>query len=255
MPAVNPYSILAECYDDVMGHVDYEDWAFYIQDLCDNHLHQPGDVLELGCGTGRFASFFAPLDDVRSYRGVDASADMIRVAKKKNAGLRATFAVQAFDELQSAGASPTGYDTVFLLFDGLNYLLKEDEIKDLLGRVFSIVKPGGLFIFDQSTPANSINNADYFEDSGRSGDIDFVRRSSFDAETSIHTTSFEIVKDGVMYKETHSQQCYTGPQIQAILSSSEFEIDGGYGGFSLEPADIESERIHWVVRKPEPEIS
>ena len=249
MATVNPYSILADCYDDVMEHVDYEEWAWYIQEVCDEHDHQPGDVLELGCGTGSFASFFLPLDGVRSFRAVDASADMIRVAKKKEEAAEAIFAVQSFEELGATVAEHEKYDTVLLLYDGLNYLMKKNEIEGLLERVARVLRPGGIFIFDQSTPANSINNAAYFEDSGQSGDVRYVRKSEYDAECAIHTNSFEMTKDGVTYEEVHRQQCYTGLQIQEVISSSSLKIESGYSGFSLEAADTESERIHWVVRK------
>jgi SAM-dependent methyltransferase len=250
MASVNPYSVLAECYDDVMAHVDYDEWAWFVQQLCDHHDHAPGNVLELGCGTGIFASLFTLLDGVTSYRAVDASPDMIAVALKKNARVDADFAVQSFAELKSDPPGSRGYDTVLLLYDGLNYLMESEAIDELLARVSTVLRPGGLFIFDQSTPANSLNNESFFEDSGFSGPIRFIRKSSYDPETAIHTTEFELAKNGVVYKEKHLQRCYSGPQIQVIIEPSPLKIEGGYSGFSLEPADTESERIHWVVRKP-----
>jgi hypothetical protein len=96
---------------------------------------------------------------------------------------------------------------------------------------------------------NSINNQGFFEDEGASGSVKYIRKSSYDEEKGIHTTAFEISNESGSFEEVHTQRCYTGAEIQTIIEKTSFEIEGAFDGFSLETADNDSERIHWVVRK------
>ena len=52
------------------------------------------------------------------------------------------------------------------MYDGLNYLLDLDAVTALLVSVRDVLAPGGVAIIDQSTPANSENHADGFDDAG-----------------------------------------------------------------------------------------
>ena len=54
-----PYSALAAGYDAVMAHVDYPFWAAYLQSLLREHHPEAETLVELGCGTGQHAAFFA----------------------------------------------------------------------------------------------------------------------------------------------------------------------------------------------------
>ena len=250
MAHVAPYTVLADCYDAVMEHVDYPGWVDYIEEVLAYHGHEPGHVLELACGTGTFAALFSENSGTASYVAVDGSEDMIRIARSRHGDTGIDFGVAPFSSLDSIAGPEDGFDTILLLYDGLNYLMEGQEVADLLEDVAVRLRPGGMFIFDQSTPANSINNEDFFEDTGEGPGYRYVRRSAYDRETRVHTTSFEIATDRGLFEEVHYQRCYSGPEIQRLLSASPLEIDAGYGGFSLEAADTGSERIHWVVHRP-----
>ena len=54
MKQVRPYSALAQVYDLVMAHVDYEGWADYLVHLVEMHFEDADqlEVLELGAGSG-----------------------------------------------------------------------------------------------------------------------------------------------------------------------------------------------------------
>ncbi|HYG69925.1 MAG TPA: class I SAM-dependent methyltransferase, partial [Anaeromyxobacteraceae bacterium] len=80
--SADPYSVLAEGYDAVMAHVDYEAWAEYVHFLLVRHHLEAQDVLELGCGTGSLALVLQPLGPY-AYRATDASEAMLTVARRK----------------------------------------------------------------------------------------------------------------------------------------------------------------------------
>lgn len=251
MPADSPtppYDALAAGYDVVMAHVDYAEWADHILDLLDAHGAAPRSILELGCGTGSLAIELHERGPFR-YLGTDRSAAMVRVARAKAelhglGDLRFDLA----DFTDFAVSEP--FDAALLLYDGLNYLLDEAGIEALLARVHAALRPGGLFVVDQSTPANSINNEAFFADEGEAEGFSFVRRSHYDREARLHTNEFELTVEGATYTERHVQRAYTRQEVAALVAASPLRPLGAYDGFSLDPATDASERVHWVLQRP-----
>ena len=98
------------------------------------------DVLEFGCGTGSTALIHAPR--VRSYLATDASSRMIDIARERKAGKDADnlrFVVATLEDMQHRQQA---FDAIL----GLNilHLLRHPEVA--IQRVFSMLKPGGVFI-------------------------------------------------------------------------------------------------------------
>ena len=248
--STTPYDALAAGYDVVMAHVDYADWADYVLELFDAHDAAPRSILELGCGTGSLA---LDLQDRGSfhYVGTDKSAAMIRVAQAKaklqgRAAGDLRFAVADFADFETDEA----FDAVLLLYDGLNYLLEADEVAALFVHVASALRTGGLFVVDQSTPANSVNNAAYFEDEGGADDFAYIRRSHYDPATRLHTTDFDLTVEDATYTEQHVQRAYTRAEVEALAAASPLDIVAAYDGFTFDPATDATERIHWVLQRP-----
>lgn len=248
-----PYSALAAGYDVVMAHVDYEEWAEYVLELIDRHAPQAQTIIELGCGTGSLALEIIDLtrEEARiTCLATDASAQMIRVAEAKAQMLEAgeerlRFEVADFLEMEPSGT----FDVVLLLYDGLNYLLEEGEVKKLLQTVAGLLSPGGIAIIDQSTPANSLNNADYFGDEGEAEGFAYIRRSHYEPDLKQHITEFDLVVDGERYLERHVQRAYTLEEVRSLIDRSPLSVETAYDGFSLDFADDQTERVHWVLRR------
>jgi SAM-dependent methyltransferase len=244
---VLPYTALAAGYDVVMEHVEYEAWAEYTHHIIQENHSCPVSILELGCGTGSFAFELQPLGSYR-YIGTDSSAAMVRVAREKAKlyGLPIQFEVADFTNFRVDHP----VDVAILLYDGMNYLLEEDSVMALLASVYEALKPGGLFFFDQSTPYNSINNEAFFEDEGEADGFSYVRHSSYDRSTRLHTTTFDLQVEGATYYEQHVQRAYDMGEIRMFLKGTAFEQITAFDGFSMDPPSESSERIHWLVRKP-----
>lgn len=242
-----PYSVLAIGYDVVMSHVDYDFWSAYLHDLITTHVDPANDVLELGCGTGSFALSFLRHDTYR-YLATDASETMIRVARRKAEmeGIDARFEQADFTDFRV----DRPVDVVLLLYDGLNYLLEKEAIRSLLGCAYRALRPGGVFIVDQSTPSNSVNNEALFEDRDQVDDFSYVRRSRYDAATRLHRTTLQIQVGERRFTEEHLQRAYDLDEIRSLTDEAGFAVEACYDGFSTLPADEASERAHWVLRRP-----
>lgn len=243
-----PYTLLAEGYDAVMAHVDYPAWAAYVHALLVRHHPGTRDVLELGCGTGSLALALQPLgrDGGYAYRATDASEPMLRLARRKAhaAGVPVRFARADFRTLSPLGPA----DAVVLLYDGLNYLLEERDVARLFEGVARVLRPGGVFVVDQSTPANSLNHPDGFDDAGDAGAFTYLRTSRYDSATRLHTTRFRLDRRGAVGEETHVQRAYARGEVEPLARAAGFAVEAAYDGFSDDPADAATERIHWVLR-------
>ena len=258
----DPYTDLAAGYDAVMAHVDYPMWAGYVRGLLRRHAPEARSVVELGCGTGAFARALQPMGpapDGFDYRGYDGSAAMVAVARaaaeradrkpadRNPAGRPLAFGVADFRE--PVPAPPA--DAVVLVYDGLNYLLDEADVAALLGHVADALVPGGVAVVDQSTPANSLNHADGFDDAGETDAFRYLRRSRYDADAGLHTTTFTLTRpNGSRTTETHIQRAYPLETVRALVEASPLEAVAAYDGFTTDPATADTERVHWVLRRP-----
>lgn len=242
-----PYTALAAGYDFVMSHVDYLFWAEYVQQMIERHNADAHRLLELGCGTGSLAVILQPLGPYR-YVATDRSDAMLSVARSKAEVIGASIHFRKADFADYR--SEERFDVAILLFDGLNYLLKKQEVRGLLACTYDALVEGGIFIVDQSTPANSVNNERYFESSDRQDDFAYVRRSRFEAGTSLHRTTLEIIVGDRTYREEHVQRAYAIDEIRGLTDDVGFHVDAAYDGFSFDEASDGSERVHWVLRRP-----
>ena len=247
-----PYTALAAGYDAVMAHVDYPAWAAYVQGLLRDHAPEATTVIELGCGTGALAVAlqpYGPPPGGYAYRAFDGSEAMLAVAREtaRRAGRPVSFGRADFRE--PVPGPPA--DAVVLVYDGLNYLLEPAEVAVLLQNVHDALVPGGIAIFDQSTPANSLNHADGFDDAGETDAFRYLRTSRYDPATNVHTTEFTLTyPNGARAVETHLQRAYSLDEVRALLDASPLAEVAAYDGFERDPADGASERVHWVVRRP-----
>ena len=263
MPDAPPYTALAPGYDLVMRHVDYEAWAEYAADLLAEHAPEAASILELGAGTGTLAGHLQPLGpepDGFQYVATDVSPQMTAQAGVKRAALGesappVTLAVlDARDAGRHAAALGGPFDAVLFLYDGLNYLLDERDVRRMLDAVAEALVPGGVLVMDQSTPANSVNNEADFSDDGE-GEVDgepfrFVRTSRYDRQRGLHTTRLRLTLGDETHTEEHVQRAYSKADIERLAGESPLQIVAAYDGFSADGADDQSERIHWVLRKP-----
>lgn len=253
--SAEPYSALAAGYDYVMAHVDYDAWAAYLFDVLRRHGRTVETVVELGGGTGSLARRLQPLGEYQ-YVLTDGSASMLERARSKLSRdgalircVQADFTTVTLEEL----GLEAPVDAVVLVYDGLNYLTTEEEVAALFRCVHQLLRPGGIAIIDQSTPANSEERGEQFVDEGATDGFAYVRESQYDPETRRHETTFEITVNGQSRTERHVQRAYSRHEVRDLLEGSPLDVEAAYDAFTREPAHDDSYRVHWVLRRPQSE--
>lgn len=248
------YTVLAEIYDEVMEDVDYETWTDYIEEIIMQHHDHAEDLLELACGTGTMA---LSMEEFGYYHIVasDASAPMIEVAKRKGEEARSDVEFKVIDFLD-INIEQT-FDVVFMVFDSLNYLHSNEDILKLHSEVKSVLNPGGLFIYDFTTPRNSRKAIKYLDKETKTVEnrYRYRRQSRYEHSERLHTNLFEIEEldpgSGQIvrsFTEEHRQRIYTYKEISALIDKTEFDIVIAYDGFRLTPAHKNSLRITMVLQ-------
>jgi SAM-dependent methyltransferase len=137
-----PYSAFAEVYDFLVGNTalplirrafrySVRRWALEFQTLAD-----------IGCGTGAFLSTFAcrPIDLI----GVDRSAAVLKIARRRFAGCPVTLLRQDIRQL----SLPYRVDLITCQHQTINYLTMARELRRAFAAVARNLRRGGAFLFD-----------------------------------------------------------------------------------------------------------
>ena len=224
-----------------MGHVDYKAWADFIVKLFEKYGNNIHNVIDGGCGTGTLISIL----EGKGYRvaGFDRSLEMIRRAKRKSN-------IPYWQGDLTSIPLFSDWDAFLCLYDTIQYLTPE-EIEKTFREVKSVLKETGILIFDAVTENHVLQYwANYTEvDSGKTWKM--IRRSWFERNKKLQHTEFEISfrEEKKVYYEHHIQRIYKLEEIEDIGEKAGFNILGRFDGFTFNPGNEKSDRVHFVLQR------
>ncbi len=244
---VSPYSKLAGIYDDVMSHVDYKQWARYIQKMILKWCPEATKILDISCGTGSLLAKF----DSNRYRlfGFDLSYNMVMEAERKIRALQ--LPVSLWCGNMKSFRLKNSVDVVVCLYDSINYLMNFEGWSRCFDCVFESLNDRGIFIFDICTEKNSLKYFRNYVERKNRNQYQYLRSSKYNAETNIHTNRFEIAfnSGSQKYVEIHQQYIFPVKEVLDFISKSKFEKLCEYDGFTFRSAHKNSLRIHFILKK------
>lgn len=247
------YTGFAEVYDELMGDVNYRNWAELYCDLMVQYGITKGKVCECACGTGALT---IPLYKKGfQMTGVDISQEMLWIAaqKARKAGIAIPFVRQDMRELHLHRPM----DAVLATCDGVNYLLKEEDVLSFFKSAFQALRPGGGLFFDISTPyklENKLGNQIICDDSEH---ITYFWQNAYHPATHLidmHLCFFVRQEDG-SYKridEEQKQRAWTIPEIEGLLKDVGFDRISVYGNGHLNPPREKEDRWHFAAMRRVP---
>ncbi|MFP3896060.1 MAG: class I SAM-dependent DNA methyltransferase [Anaerolineales bacterium] len=222
----------------------------YIRRLLRRHTVQGKRMVDVACGTGTVVISLAAAG--WCVYGVDASKDMLAAARAK--GERQGAAVKWSRQDMRTFVLPERVHLATCLYDSMNYMLTEEDIKASFERVFEALLPGGLFLFDMNTIkalCEAWNDRTYFIDSG---DLCMVLKSYYNQRqkrSRVEVTCFQQV--GTLYRritEEHVERGYPRERINVLLTEAGFAAEAAYECFSFQSPSAQTFRIMWAARRP-----
>ena len=118
---------------------------------CERHLFDtyltPGTaILDMGVGGGRTTPYLS--QKASRYVGVDYSEEMVRLCRDKFPYLE--FIVADASDLSKF--SDGSFDAIVFAFNGLDYLIPEEQRQQCLRECGRVLRAGGLFVFSSHNP-------------------------------------------------------------------------------------------------------
>ena len=214
-----PFTSLARVYDAIFSDVEYDDWcAFTLEQLGEAWAGtslEPSAVrvLDLACGTG--ASTAPYVGCGYDVTGVDASAQMLEVAREKLPLVE--FRQQRFQALDL----PRRFHLVTCVFDSLNNLTQAADLERTFARVWAQLEPGGWFVFDCNT---RLGVRDLWDD-GRfegevvteTGGVRFLWEHEFLPDLELGRVTASCWGDGFSFTEVHLERGYDAEELSTML--------------------------------------
>ena len=242
------YTTFASVYDSFMSHIPYEEWAQLIDEYFKENKIS-GDVLELGCGTGRFA--FLLEEKGYNVMGIDNSPDMIKTALRnaKAKHSRCGFILQDMRVIEQTKK----YNAVVSVCDSMNYLLEEFDLESVFCGVANVLLTGGIFIFDMKTESFYKSLGDnVFTDENENGS--YIWKNYYDEENrdNSYELTFFIHKKKNLYTkemEEHIQHVFTADEIERCAHKAGLVIKAVLGIDLKAPGDYNAQRIYYVVER------
>jgi SAM-dependent methyltransferase len=234
---------LAYIHDAGHGHFAQAGAALLLDELSRRGVGR-GLVIDLGCGSGILSEQLSAHGfDVL---GIDLSPALIALARQRVP--RGVFRVESL-----LTAELPGCVAVAAVGECVNYLFDErhsaDGVRDLLGRAFAALAPGGLLLLDAAEPGRVPGGASQGWAEGP--DWAVLVAAEEDGPQRLltrHITSFRKV--GELYRrdhEVHRLRLFPRAQVQAWLQKIGFEVQtlGGYGPLTFPPG-----YVGFLARKP-----
>lgn len=232
------YSGFAYIYDElILGDINYNEIADFIEDILPE---KNGPVLDLACGTGNLTTVLAQ----RGYDmiGIDASCDMLSVARQKNSDI--LYLCQDMRALELS----CKVDAAVCTTDSLNYLTNPCDLELVFKLVKKYLNQGAPFIFDMNSLyklEHIIGNNTFTYDDGK---VFYVWENQWDSEArtcEFFLNFFVKQKDGLYrrFDETHIQRAYSIDQVKQCLQRAGFCKIYVYDGYTKSFPHPQSQRI------------
>lgn len=245
---MNAYKNLAASYDRLTNDVDYQATVDFYYEILNREGLSPRTAVDLACGTGSVTAILA--EKGLRVIGVDMSEDMLTIAQQKASELenQPLFLCQQLQRLYL----PRGVDLAVCALDSLDYITEPRDCAEAIRRVYKVLNPGGIFIFDVNTPEKlRAMDGQVFLD--EDDDVYCVWRGEFDEQTNICSYAMDLFqREGENWQrsyEEHREYAYSQEQLTGFLKDAGFTHIEVYADRLFEAPREGEQRIYMKARK------
>lgn len=221
-------------YHLLYRHRDNEEAKFFLNNLTKAlHLTPAHHILDLACGRGRHSIYLNSLGF--EVTGVDISEANIQYASQYQ-NERLHFAIHDMKEV----FKPQAFDVIINLFTSFGYFDSDEENQQVISAVFSMLKPGGLFVLDYLN-VKSIKFDEGIKELEIEGVLFRIRKY---LEKDKIIKEIEVI-DGKNHCFYHEKvKCYTADLLCKMIENAGMKVLQLYGNYQLTTFDpSHSDRI------------
>jgi SAM-dependent methyltransferase len=215
-----------------------------LHDLLLPRLPAHAAILDLCCGSGQLAHLLTM--EGYGVTGLDGSEELLKCARHN--------APQGVFVLADARSFtlPTRYDAAICMSDSLNHLLTVDELLAAFHNVFSVLREGGLFLFDLNMEHKYVTTW-----SGQFAMVEddsvCVVRASYDPGTRIARF------DATMFEKNHEwrrsdmalfQTWYPEPEVRSALQGVGFGVLATRYSDPKADSVEDTDKVYFLCHKP-----
>lgn len=219
------FNVLSTYYDLIYEQKDYAGEAAYVVQLIKSYSPEAKNIVEFGSGTGKHAFHFC--NSGFSVKGVEPSAEMIKVAKETQPNL----SLQQ-DSITSY-ISEEHFDVATALFHVISYLNTNKELLTAFKNVNQHLNDKGLFIFDVwYTPAVltqvpekriKIVENNFIEVTRRAVPLNHWNKNVIDVNYDIDV--LDKATDKIYhFSESHKMRHFSIPEIELLAEATGFKL-------------------------------
>ena len=245
---MDAYHALAVSYDRLTNDVNYRQTVEFYKEILKKEGCNPRTAVDLACGTGSVTLLLAR--EGLQVMGVDLSAEMLCVAQQKAQELAEPpmFICQDLSRLYL----PRGVDLAVCALDSLDYITDPQACAEAIKRIYRVLNPGGIFIFDVNTPEKlKAMDGQVFLD--EDDDVYCVWRGSFDEQENICSYGMDLFqRHGDLWErsfEEHQEYAYSEAQLRSYLKEAGFNNIQVYADRLFEAPRPGEQRIYFSARK------
>ncbi|MGD8752890.1 MAG: methyltransferase domain-containing protein [Anaerolineales bacterium] len=203
-----------------------------------------GQVLDVGCGTGRHCIELAR----RGYHvvGIDPAEAMLSAARHATAEAGVTVELRQVrgEELAEWGT----FDAAICLFTTLGQMQAGEDNRALLERVAQALQPGGFLALEVPQRDWVAQNLKTNERIGEGENYTLVTRRFEPAEKAVLERFTRVSPQGErVYRLRY--RLFNHPELENLLVRAGFEILGAYEGYAKVPITENSATMLFVARK------
>lgn len=231
------FDLYSKYYDLLYQDKNYSGEVDFILKSLGENIGENLNILEVGCGTGGHAALIA--ESGHNIHGIDISESMIGMALKKQKELPEEIASKlTFEKLPVADVDENQkYDVVLALFHVVSYFNSNEEVLSLFRKAKSLLKLGGLFLFDYwYGPAVLTEKPEERVKTVEGNGLVVTRHATpeMHIEKNVVDVNYDVnireVESGQEknLKEKHPMRFFFTPEVKLFLEASGFEyLDSG----------------------------
>lgn len=244
----------AKYYDVFCQEKDTEKECNFLEEIFKRFLRdKPRKILDIACGTGRHAIILAK----RGYKvvGVDISEDMIEIAKAKSAKEKSEIKFYVMDMRQLHLNEK--FDVCISMYESIDYILKNEEIKKTFSKIREHLNKGGLFIFDVKNGISWLKDfvpttVNIYQNGNRK--IIRIANKKLNVMKHIREVNYKcyVIEDNKIideFEETHLGRFFFPEEIKFFLQESGFEVVGMFPFLNLNEEINERTRTISVIAR------